>query len=168
MASAEAKPGSAGPGREREVPRIVFVAAGAVYAVDLARVAEIIEPERWTGLPRRAPWIEGLLYHHGEALAILNAGALLEGKPTARGGASCVVRLNDATQRIGLLVDRVVGTWRKGSAEAPRAGAPFVAGVWERGGRIVNLLDVGALVERAAKIFEGQPSTEENPWPSGY
>jgi len=143
--------GAAGP----STARIVFMAGGAVFAVDLPRVAEIIEPERWAGIPRPAPWIEGLLYHHGEALAIVNAGALLEGNPTPRGGAASVIRMSDPRLRVGLLVDRVVGTWRKGPAEAPPAGAPFVAGVWEREGRVVNLLDADALLARVTKAFQG-------------
>ncbi len=135
--------------------RIVFLAGGAVFAVDLPRVAEIIEPERWAGIPRPAPWIEGLLYHHGEALAVVNAGALLEGASTPRGGAAAVIRMSDPSLRVGLLVDRVVGTWRKGPAEAPPTGAPFVSGVWEREGRVVSLLDAEALLGHVNKAFQG-------------
>ena len=137
-----------------ETAWIVFMAGGAVFAVDLPRVAEIIEPERWAGIPRPAPWIEGLLYHHGEALAIVNAGSLLEGTATPRGGAAVVIRMSDPSLRVGLLVDRVIGTWRQGPAEAPPAEAPFVAGVWERGGRVVNLLDPGVLLESVTKVFQ--------------
>jgi len=138
-----------------QAARIIFMAGGAVFAVDLPRVDEIIEPERWAGIPRPAPWIEGLLYHHGEALVIVNAGAVLEGTPTARGAPSVVIRLNDPSLRVGLLVDRVVGTWRKGPAESPPGGAPFVSGVWERGGRVVNHLDADALLDRVSKVFRG-------------
>ena len=138
-----------------ETSRIVFMAGGAVFAVDLPRVAEIIEPERWAGLPRPAPWIEGLLYHHGEALVIVNAGSLLEGIATPRGGAASVIRMNDPSLRVGLLVDRVVGAWKKGAAESPPGGATFVAGVWERGGKVVNLLDANALLEHVSKVFQG-------------
>jgi purine-binding chemotaxis protein CheW len=138
-----------------ETARIVFMAGGAVFAVDLLRVAEIIEPERWAGIPRPVPWIEGLLYHHGEALAVVNAGNLLEGTPTPRGGGTVVIRMSHPSLRVGLLVDRVVGTWRQGPAEAPPGGAPFVAGVWERGGKVVNLLDTDALLERVTKAFQG-------------
>ncbi len=138
-----------------ETARIIFMAGGAVFAVDLLRVDEIIEAERWAGIPRPAPWIEGLLYHHGEALVIVNAGSILEGTPTARGAAAAVIRMNDPSLRVGLLVDRVVGTWRKGPAESPPGGAPFVVGVWERGGRVVNHLDADALLVRVSKVFRG-------------
>ena len=139
---------------EPKSPRILFIAAGAIFAVDLAYAVEIIEPERWTRVPRAAAWIEGLLYHHGDALAVANAGTLFEGTPTPRGGTSVVIRLNDPEVRVGLLVDRVVGTWRGGEAGTPRVKAPFVKGVWDRKGRIVNLLDVEALLQRMTHIYD--------------
>ncbi len=139
---------------ERKSPRILFIAAGALFAVDLPHVAEIIEPERWARVPRAASWVEGLLYHHGEALAVANAGSLFEGTPTPREGPAVVIRLNDTQARVGLLVDRVVGTWRGNEAQTSPGRAPFVKGVWDRKGRIVNWLDVEALLERMTRVYD--------------
>jgi chemotaxis signal transduction protein len=139
---------------DRKSPRILFIAANTIFAVDLPHVAEIIEPERWTRVPHAASWVEGLLYHHGEAIAVANAGSLFEGTPTPRGGSAVVIRLSDARARAGLLVDKVLGTWRGGEAQASQGRIPFVKGVWDRKGRIVNLLDVEALLERMTRMYD--------------
>jgi hypothetical protein len=52
------------------------------------------------------------------------------------------------------MVDRILGTWRATLPATPCKGSSFVKSVWEHKGRLVNLLDVDTLLERAARVFE--------------
>jgi chemotaxis signal transduction protein len=133
---------------------IVFNAGEAVFAVGLSRVQEIIEPEVWVRVPHAAAWVEGLLYHHGEALLVLNGGSLLNGLCTPREASATVIRMNDPSMKVGILVNKILGTWRPTVPATPSKGAFFVNRVWEHKGRLVNHLEVEALLERAARVFE--------------
>jgi chemotaxis signal transduction protein len=133
---------------------ILFNAGQAVFAVGLPRVQEILEPEVWVRVPHAAAWVEGLLYHHGEALLVLNGGSLLDGVPVPREASATVIRMNDPRMKVGILVNRILGTWRATVPATRSKGSSFVNSVWEDKGRLVNLLDVDALLERAARVFE--------------
>ncbi len=146
-----------GEGSVEGHPRVqymLFSAGEAVFAVGLPRVQEILEPEVWVRVPHAAAWVEGLLYHHGEALLVLNGGSLLNDVPTPREPSATVIRMNDPSMKVGILVNRILGTWRPSVPATPSKGSSFVNRVWEHKGRLVNQLDVDALLERAARVFE--------------
>ena len=132
---------------------VLFTAKGGVYALPLGEVLEVIEPEWWVRIPHAAPWVEGLLYHHGDPLVVANVGALLDGVKVPGDGAASVLRLKAGGMKFGILVDRVAGTWRSRSPATPCRGTAFVKAVWERNGKLVNLIDLEALLDRASCIF---------------
>lgn len=133
---------------------VLFVAGGAVFALALEDVLEVIEPEWWVRIPHAAPWAEGLLYHHGDPLVVANAAALLEGKRGDRQASSAVLRIKAPGMKLGILVDRVLGTWRNAEPAVANRESRFVKGVWERKGGIVNQIDFETLADRASRIFE--------------
>jgi chemotaxis signal transduction protein len=133
---------------------VLFVAGQGVFALALPDVLEVIEPEWWVRIPHAAPWAEGLLYHHGDPLVVANAGALLGEERSPRGAAASVLRLRVPEMKIGIFVDRVLGTWRGTGPSVPCRETPFVRGVWERKGGVVNQIDFETLAERASRIFD--------------
>ncbi len=132
---------------------VLFMAGGTIFALGLADVLEVIEPERWVRIPHAAPWAEGLLYHHGEPLVVANAGALLDEGRSPRGTSAAVLRIRVPEMKIGILVDRVLGTWRSAVPAVLSMDVAFVKGVWERKGGVVNLVDFEMLADRASRVF---------------
>jgi len=132
---------------------VLFVACGAVFALSLQDVLQVIEPESWVRIPHAAPWAEGLLYHHGDPLVVANAGALLAEHRSPSGASAAVLRLRVPDMKLGILVDRVLGTWRSAAPAVPCRENAFVKGVWERRGGVVNQIDFETLAERSSRIF---------------
>ena len=150
------RPASSGDAREErdsETQHVLFTAKGAVFALPLGDVLEVIEPEWWVRIPHAAPWVEGLLYHHGDPLVVANASALLNGVKTSGDGTASVLRLRASGMKFGILVDRVAGMWRSKSPATSCRETAFVRAVWERNGKLVNLIDLEALLDRASRIF---------------
>jgi chemotaxis signal transduction protein len=133
---------------------ILFVVGGSLFAINLPLVEKILEPEWWVRIPHAAKWVEGVLYHHGDALTVLNAGTLLEREPTMCSSTAAVLRLNVPKMKVGILVDRVLGTWRSTTPVTACKGASFVKGVWDRKGRMINLLSLDSVLDRACQVFD--------------
>jgi len=55
--------------------------------------------------------------------------------------------------KFGILVDRIAGMWRSKSPATPCRDATFVKAVWDRNGKLVSLIDLDALLDRASRIF---------------
>lgn len=154
--AATTRPASSGDAREKSdsgTQHVLFTVKGSVYALPLGDVLEVIEPEWWVRIPHAAPWVEGLLYHHGDPLVVANASALLNGVKASGDGTASVLRLMAGGMKFGILVDRIAGMWRSKSPATPCRETAFVRAVWERNGKLVNLIDLEALVDRASRIF---------------
>ena len=154
QAAAENQQAPESPSRDEAAAQyVLFLAGGTIFALGLADVLEVIDPERWVRVPHAAPWAEGLLYHHGEPLVVANAGALLGEGRSPRGALAAVLRLRVPEMKIGILVDRVLGTWRSAVPAVASMDVAFVKGVWERKGGVVNLIDFETLADRASRVF---------------
>ena len=152
-ATATTPAAEARPGQDTGAQYVVFKAREAVFAISLGDVLEVIEPEWWVRIPHAASWVEGVLYHHGDPLVVANAGSLLCGARASRKGTASVLRLRVHEMKLGILVDRVLGTWQSATPATPSRETGFIKGVWDRKGNLVNLIDFDALLDRASRIF---------------
>jgi chemotaxis signal transduction protein len=129
---------------------LVVRAGGERYGIDLASVEEVVDLGAPTAVPGRLPAFRGVVRWRARHLSVLHLGALMEGAapPAERGDTALVVRLGGLS--VALEVDAVVDVVEGGGASvgaSPTAGA---GGVWQVGGALVTMLDLGALAERVA------------------
>ena len=55
---------------------ILFEVAGAVYALPIEDVLEVLENRNCVGIPTLPPEVGGVVNHHGEALPVITPSAL--------------------------------------------------------------------------------------------
>ena len=147
----------------------MFVFEDIQYAMPIAWVVEVAEKDRVTSVPSLSLPVGGVMNWHGEALPLVatelllgresdEAGATPFGAATTVGYAQEQVLVLSANPgslaRMGMPVDRVIGLVDgAGSITQEKAGDLVV----ERrpiDGRIVHILDPGALVARGEEVIE--------------
>lgn len=143
--SAAAEAGTAAPPAAQWV---VFACSGQRYAVELARVREILTPRPFTRLPGAHEGAAGLIGVRSRIITAYDLGTLLGGRP-AREQSDHRVLLADAGGRVtGLVVDEVLAAAALPVAPAGEANALVLAETeWE--GEPVRALDLDALLARA-------------------
>jgi chemotaxis signal transduction protein len=134
---------------------LTFEVGGALYALPIAGVLEVVEAGPLVCIPGLPLEVAGVVNHHGDALPVLHFAALLElaAAPAAAPAQVLVVGARGARGgRLGLPVDRVLGLV-DGRAAPARGTGPVV----ERrslAGRVASLLDPARLVARAREVIE--------------
>ena len=115
-----------------------------IAMADVAEVADLGVPVQ---VPARFPAFRGVIRWRGRHVSVLHLGVLVAGgaPPEVRGDTALVVVLGGTP--VALEVDAVDEVVADGGA--PAAGA---SGVWQVGGALVTMLDLGALTERLAEL----------------
>ena len=134
---------------------ILFEVAGAVYALPIEDVLEVLENHNCVGIPTLPPEVGGVVNHHGEALPVITSSALFEG-PQGQGGAEHLLVLGGTGSeagQLGIPVERVLGL-------ADAALDPAPSGHWIReritlDERVVAVVDAELCFERAERAFSG-------------
>jgi chemotaxis signal transduction protein len=125
------------------VELLYFQLGGAPYALPLAAVADVSPAGPIHPVPLSPPAILGLAERRGRAIAVIDLRSLLHEPDVAARGAGNLMRLAGALQGAALLVQATVFSG---------SGTPATEGhVWIDG-RLHALLDVEALVKRAAEF----------------
>lgn len=131
-----------------------FWVGAAVYAIDVARVDEILP--RVVPLPVvEAPaHIEGVVHVHGTAVPIVDLRRLLPAGTPPRTAKPKVILARIGRRRVGLRVDGMAGVRRYTAAEIrPGGPVPGVLAVTADECRLLDLREL--LVERAAPRRSG-------------
>ncbi len=136
---------------------LTFLLGREEYAVAIERVREVVKAPPVTEVPRAPGHIVGVASVRGEVVAVLDPRRRLglPGAPPTGGGRIVIV---DAGEGVcGLLVDAVASVvrLRPGAIEPCPQGvagarAEYLAGIGREGDRIFTVLDLGALLRRAA------------------
>jgi chemotaxis signal transduction protein len=127
--------------------------------IEMASVEEVVGLGVPAQVPARLPAFRGVVRWRGRHVAVLHLGALVAGgaPPEARGDTALVVVLGGTPVALEVdAVDAVVedGGASVGGASVGGALAAGASGVWQVGGALVTMLDVGALAERLAELKE--------------
>lgn len=93
------------------------------YGIELADVAEVLEPVHCTPVPGAPPTIAGVINVHGEIRPVLDLARLLGIEVVADGSLARVVLLRRQGREMGVKVDRVQQTRWIASAELRAAGS---------------------------------------------
>lgn len=96
-----------------------FALGAGRYAVDLARVKEILEVGALTPVPLMPDWVRGVMNLRGAVVPVIDLACRLGLEPTRIGRRSCIVMVTagDALPAMGLLVDAVDEVFTASEAE---------------------------------------------------
>jgi purine-binding chemotaxis protein CheW len=152
----------------RELHVVSFELREREYAVDLARVVEIIYFEGITPVPKSPAFIKGVIDLRGRVIPVLDLKEKLdlvseqvsESRDPERPDHILIVKVRN--RRLGLLVDRVreVVPIETDKIQAPheivRKHSEFLAGVCRTKGRLILLLDIEGLLNAEEKEQLGE------------
>ncbi len=137
---------------------LTFLLGREEYAVAIERVREVVRAPPITEVPRAPAHVLGVVTVRGEVVAVLDPRRRL-GLPGAApaDGAGRIVIVDGGDGPCALLVDAVSSVVRlpAGSIEPCPQGiaatrAEYLAGIGREGDRLFTVLDLGALLRRAA------------------
>jgi purine-binding chemotaxis protein CheW len=136
----------------REVQLCAFYVGKQEYAVDIRRVAEILQPVPVTALPRAPEFLEGVVNLRGAIIPVVDVRKRLGGELKSTRKTKLLICLI-GRKRVALIVDGVSQVFRVKLGDlkpAPPLGesglASCVMGVCGPPGRLRLLLDVKALL----------------------
>jgi purine-binding chemotaxis protein CheW len=147
------KPAGTPAGVEVRETQLVVEVAGALYAVPISDIEEILPMRDVAPLPRSTASVRGVLFLRGHAVTVVDMGILLGGAP-ARGGRIVVLVIEG--ERYGVVVDRVLkvvpaAELENLSAPASALGASHaVCAVARVSEQIVSLIDLERLIPAGA------------------
>ena len=134
---------------------LIFTLAGRHYAIDLAKVAEVVEhPAIWP-IPLAPPCYPGAMNFHGTIVAVLDLAVFL-GRPVGHGSEKTIV-LDTRIAALGFSVEGIVRITTQGEVEfsGPPGDEAFALGRLSLPEGTVILLDASAIAEHAAETING-------------
>lgn len=127
---------------------LIFSLQGALYALDLAQIAEVGDPPPISPIPLSPACYSGALSFHGEIVAVMNLHAFFGLAANGRPGKIIILNQNDAS--LAFFVDSVI---RIVSEEEvlflPPPDMPFAASSLGLQDGEAVLLDLAAIVHHA-------------------
>ena len=133
----------------------LVVRSGAEHlGIAMASVEAVVDLGVPAQVPARLPAFRGVVRWRGRHVSVLHLGVLVAGgaPPEARGDTALVVVLGGTP--VALEVDAVDEVVEDGGASVSGAPAVGAAGVWQVGGALVTMLDLGALAQRLGELEE--------------
>lgn len=150
---------------------LTFQLGGETFAIEIARIREIIEFPGMTGVPMMPPFLRGVLNLRGSVVPVVDLSVRFGREETPIGPQTCVVILEiiheEEVQLIGVLVDfvnEVVDIAASDIEPAPAFGSmlrpEFIAGMGKLNERFVVLLDVSGVlsIDEMAQIDDAVES----------
>lgn len=132
---------------------LTFSLDGVRYAVEVARVQEILRPRPLTPLPGAQAWIAGVMNLRGAIVPVLCLHRLLGSAPAEITEDSRILVTDVTGESVGFQVDAVGGVWHAPDRlfeSAPPVGDTRrtlpVGGVFQRADGVVLALDVAAVI----------------------
>jgi purine-binding chemotaxis protein CheW len=136
-----------------------FVVGDVRYAVDIARVREIVNPGAVVPLPQAPPAIVGVAEHRGDVLPVLDLRrrfGLDPAPPTRRtkwivvslGARAAAIVVDAVTEVFGVSADQARRVPETGVGEAVRG----ISAVYAYGGNLVFVLDVDRVAAAAHEV----------------
>jgi purine-binding chemotaxis protein CheW len=143
--------------RNRADPKknlVGFIVGGVAYAVDIARVREIVNPLPITPLPHTPPDVVGVTDHRGEVVPLIDLRVRFGLPPESSGRGTKWILLNAGGERsVGMIVDAVTEVFGTGDGirPTPEVGGNRdlrgITGVVNHGGKLTFVLDTARFIE---------------------
>lgn len=156
-ADTKAREATVDTGSRNEEHLVVFRLADEHFGLNIACVREIITWQAVTRLPRAPRFVEGVINLRGGVIPVIDLRKRFE-MPEAEVGRETRIMVVEMSERtVGLVVDAVTEVLRVPADQVeppPGAGvtgvdAAFLRGVAKVGGRLIVLLDLDLLLDRA-------------------
>lgn len=126
------------------------------YALDIASVLQVIEPEPIAHVPLAPPLILGIMSYHGRIVTLFDPAPLI-GRATQTHPLTQVVLLRQRRASVGVLGMKVRRTREIMLSQTLGAGTtdggPCCTWAGELGGRPLHVLDAEALIDALAMAF---------------
>ena len=130
-----------------------FFVREALCGLDATGIQEVIRVGPLTPVRHAPPEVAGIVNLRGKIVTILDLGLRLGFAKAVVSGDSRIFIIEDRSEFIGLLVDRVdevvevePGQWRQPPANVNAAQSRFFKGVCSARGRVITLLDSGQVL----------------------
>lgn len=140
-----------------------FVVGGVRYAVEIARVREIINPGAVVPLPQAPPVVLGVADHRGEVLPVIDLRRRFGLEPAAPTRRTKWIIVSIGARAAGLVVDAVTevfGGAAEQAREVPELGvgdaARGITSVYAHGGTLVFVLDVDRVAAAAHAVGDAR------------
>jgi purine-binding chemotaxis protein CheW len=131
-----------------------FVVGEVHYAIDIARVREIVNPLDVTPLPFTPPEIAGVADHRGEVVPVIHLRVRFNLEPREEGRGTKWILVTIADRVVGLVVDAVTevfGARNDDIRPSPDVGGNRdlrgIAGVTRHDGKLTFVLDTTRFLE---------------------
>ncbi|WP_322964025.1 chemotaxis protein CheW [Sphingomonas fuzhouensis] len=141
-----------------ETEAVVFAIDGALFALPVTRVREILDRRPAFRVPSAPDWLVGLIDLRGQSVAVIDLRAFATATHTEAGDGAriLIVETGEHGPCLGLLVDQVVDVACHANADrqdvpaiVPQRGPWRLSGVLRRGEAFVGLLDMEAIAALA-------------------
>jgi purine-binding chemotaxis protein CheW len=136
-----------------------FEVGGVTYALDIARVHEILRPTALLSLPELPPSVAGVVDHRGDVVPIVDLRRRFGVEASGRERDQRWVIVGRGELRVALAVDRVTEVFGVGEAAArelpdlgPGASTRGIKAAYAHAGRLVFVLDADALTDVAGAV----------------
>jgi purine-binding chemotaxis protein CheW len=148
--------------RNRSDPRknlVGFLLGGVHYAVDIARVREIVNPIEVTALPHTPREVAGVADHRGEVVPVIDLRVRFGLEPQGEGRNTKWILIRvDGDNLVGIIVDAVTEVFGTGDGiqPTPEVGGNRerrgISGVVNHNGKLTFVLDTARFVEIFAAL----------------
>jgi chemotaxis signal transduction protein len=134
---------------------LTFEVSGALYALPISGVLEVMEPAGVASIPTLPRELAGVINYHGDALPVLWPQSLLglDAPDRAPGNVLVMTDRHGDAARLGIPIDRVLGLVA-GSVPTAAAGDDAVVERRSIDGRVASVLDPRRLVAKAKEVIE--------------
>ncbi len=143
---------------EDEIQAVAFRVGPQEFALDILQVERILRWETPTPLPKAPGFLEGVISYEGDAVPVVDLRKRLEVAATLRPETRLMV-LGFEDQRVAIVVDEVREVIRVDSTTITPPppmvrglAAPYIAGIINRGGRTVVLLQALRLLNSTERL----------------
>ena len=147
----ESRPGDLG----KRTEYLAFALAGEVYAVEIAKITEIVKPAPITEVPRAPRDVLGVMSVRGRLVTVVDLRRRFKRAEGPMDGKTRILLvMGPESEIIGLYVDEVMQVYRLAEHEIEPASVlggeppPHVAGIGRPSDRILILLDLKPILER--------------------
>ena len=147
----ESRPGDLG----KRTEYLAFALAGEVYAVEIARMTEIVKPAPITEVPRAPRDVLGVMSVRGRLVTVVDLRRRFRRAESPIDGKTRILLVvGPEAEVIGLYVDEVIQVYRLAEHEIEPSAVlggeppPHVAGIGRPADRILILLDLKPILER--------------------
>jgi chemotaxis-related protein WspB len=138
------------------------------YALDSARIAEVLPLLEITRVPHAPAGVAGLINYRGGCVPVVDLSELMLGEPARPHISTRLILVHYGEHLLGLIAEQATETMRRDAAGFADSGlasdaAPYLGPVTHDGGRMIRWIEVQKLLPTAISsvLFR---RAEENSW----